>query len=288
MRPGLQLSLPAPTSYNCGIMTTDPDVRTVSVCGQSFRVAVRESTGPAPPLLLINGLGCSIEVFSPLLEALDPATGYVCFDAPGVGGSPRPRLPYRLSGLSFRLGKVLDELGIPEVDVLGASWGGALAQQFAFQHPRRCRRLILVSTGAAPILRPSLATLREAVSPRRFGNADIAAEFYGGKVREDPTLLRHLEREIPNRGGERFQTLAVLGWTSLLYLRWVRQPTLVLHGDADNLVPMLNARLLRRLLPNAQLHVFHDGHIGLITSATEIAPVIEAFRNGAQVSPAVA
>jgi poly(3-hydroxyalkanoate) depolymerase len=267
-------------------MTIDSDVRTVTVCGQSFRVAVRESTGSAPPLLLINGLGCCIEVISPLIEALDPSTGYVCFDAPGVGGSARPRLPYRLSGLSYRLGKVLDELGIPEVDVLGASWGGALAQQFAFQHPRRCRRLILVSTGAAPILRPSLATLREAVSPRRFDNAHIAAQFYGGRVKRDPTLMRQLERVLPNQGGERFQTLAVLGWTSLPYLRWVRQPTLILHGDEDNLVPMLNARVLRRLLPNAELHVFHDGHIGLITSAAEIAPIIEAFRSDAQAAVA--
>lgn len=288
MRPGLPLPTPSPAAYNSDTMTSPRNVRTVRACGQSFRVATRESTGQAPPLLLINGLGCSIEVFTPLLEALDPSTGYVCFDAPGVGGSPRARLPYRLSGLSYRLGKLLDELDIPEVDVLGASWGGALAQQFAVQHPRRCRRLILVSTGAAPILRPSLATLREAVSPRRFDNAHIAAQFYGGKVQKDPSLLRHLEREIPNQGGERFQTLAVLGWTSLLYLRWVRQPTLVLHGDEDNLVPMLNARLLRRLLPNAQLHVFHDGHIGLITSAAEIAPVIEAFRSGAQISPAAA
>jgi poly(3-hydroxyalkanoate) depolymerase len=280
------LLAPGRASYNNSTMTTALDVRTVTACGQSFRVAVRESTGPAPPLLLINGLGCCIEVLSPLIEALDPATGYVCFDPPGVGGSPRPRLPYRLSGLSYRLGKVLDQLGIPEVDVLGASWGGALAQQFAVMHPRQCRRLILVSTGAAPILRPSLATLREAVSPRRFGNPDIAVAFYGGKVRRDPSLLRHLEREVPNRGGERYQTLAVLGWTSLLYLRGVRQPTLVLHGDEDNLVPMLNARLLARLLPNAQLHVFHDGHIGLITSAAEIAPVIEAFRNGAEAAAA--
>jgi pimeloyl-ACP methyl ester carboxylesterase len=60
----------------------------------------------------------------------------------------------------------------------------------------------------------------------------------------------------------------------------------VLHGDEDNLVPMFNARLLARLLPKGQLHVFHDGHIGLITSAAEIAPVIEAFRNGAEAAAA--
>jgi pimeloyl-ACP methyl ester carboxylesterase len=53
---------------------------------------------------------------------------------------------------------------------------------------------------------------------------------------------------------------------------------LVLHGDEDELVPPFNARLLARLLPNAQLHLVPDGHLALVTSAQEIGPVIEAFR----------
>ena len=71
---------------------------------------------------------------------------------------------------------------------------------------------------------------------------------------------------------------ALLGWTTLPFLRLIRQRTLVLHGDEDELVPPFNARLLARLLPNAQLHLVPDGHLALVTSAQEIGPVIEAFR----------
>ena len=52
------------------------------------------------------------------------------------------------------LGRVLSKLGIGVVDVLGLSWGGALAQQFAFQNPRRCRRLVLVATGTGVLMVP--------------------------------------------------------------------------------------------------------------------------------------
>ena len=69
----------------------------------------------------------------------------------GTGGSPTSLAPYGFPDLAWVLGRVLSELGIGVVDVLGLSWGGALAQQFAFQNPRRCRRLILVATGTGAI-----------------------------------------------------------------------------------------------------------------------------------------
>jgi poly(3-hydroxyalkanoate) depolymerase len=263
-------------------MTTALGVPTINVraIGQTLRVAHRPARNDRPPLLLFNGFGCSAEVFEPLVAALDPDTGVVCIDPPGIGGSPPPRVPYRLSSFGTRVGRVLDELGVAFVDTLGVSWGGAMAQQFAVQNPRRCRRLVLVSTAAAPLLRPSLATLREVVRPRRFDpvhGRQIAASLYGGRVREDPSLLRVLQREIPNRGGELFQQLALAGWTSLPYLRMVRQDTLVVAGARDALVPMINTRILRALLPHATVHIFDDGHLGLLTSAAEVAPVIETF-----------
>ena len=64
----------------------------------------------------------------------------------------------------------------------------------------------------------------------------------------------------------------MLGWTSLPFARLIRQRTLVVHGEADWLVPPFNARLLARILPHAQLHLVPDGHLALITSAEEIAP----------------
>jgi poly(3-hydroxyalkanoate) depolymerase len=253
----------------------------MEVRGHSLRVATRPSNGPLPPLLIMNGSRCSLEVLAPLIEALDPATGFVCFDPPGIGGSPRPRRPYLLPEISWLVSTLLGDLDVASVDVLGVSWGGALAQQFAFQHRRRCRRLILVSTAAGPFVRPSWATAREVVAPRRFDpvlGRDVAAQLYGGKVRQDRDLLDVFSGLVTNDGGERYQLLAMLGWTSLPFLRLIRQRTLVLHGEEDWLLPPFNARLLARLIPHAQLHLVPDGHLALITSAEEIGPVIEAFR----------
>ena len=101
----------------------------VATGGQRIRVNVRWGTGV--PLVLCNGIGASLEVLDPLVEQLDPDTTVVRFDVPGTGGSPTSLAPYGFPYLAWVLGRVLSELGISVVDVLGLSWGGALAQQFA-------------------------------------------------------------------------------------------------------------------------------------------------------------
>jgi poly(3-hydroxyoctanoate) depolymerase len=69
----------------------------------------------------------------------------------------------------------------------------------------------------------------------------------------------------------------VLGWTSVPFARLIRQPTLILTGDDDPVIPPVNGKLMRALLPHAELHIFHDGHLGLVTSADELAPIVEEF-----------
>ena len=98
---------------------------------------------------VVHGIGASLEVLDPVVEHLDPDTTVVRFDVPGSGGSPDSPLPYGFPYLAAVLRQLLNKLDLNTraVDVLGLSWGGALAQQFAFQNPRYCRRLILVSTG---------------------------------------------------------------------------------------------------------------------------------------------
>lgn len=256
----------------------------LDVNGKQFRVIYRPGKSSQPPLLLLNGFGCSAEIFQPLVDRLDPDLGIICLDPPGIGGSPPPRLPYRLSGYACRIGKILDQLAVDSVDVLGISWGGTIAQQFALQNPRRCRRLILVSTGAAPLLKPNLTTLREVIWPRRFDpvyGQEVAAQLYGGKVKQDRSLLKMMRNELPNQGGEFFQQLAIAGWTSLPYLPLLRQRTLVMAGDDDQMVPAFNARLIELLMPHARRHIFNDGHLGLLTSAEELSPVIQSFLTAA-------
>src|SRR3954449_9698154 len=101
----------------------------VSAGGQRIRVNVRRGSGV--PLVLCNGIGASLEVLDPLVDHLNPDTTVVRFDVPGTGGSPDSPLPYGFPYLAAVLGRLLRKLGIVgPVDILGLSWGGALAQQF--------------------------------------------------------------------------------------------------------------------------------------------------------------
>jgi pimeloyl-ACP methyl ester carboxylesterase len=74
-----------------------------------------------------------------------------------------------------------------------------------------------------------------------------------------------------------YQLLAGLGWTSLPWLPLIRQPTLILAGDDDPIIPLVNARMMQRLIPNAQLHVFQGGHLELVTQAAQLAPIVVQF-----------
>lgn len=229
----------------------------------------------------MNGLGVVLEAWQQFVDALPSSNGVIRFDAPGVGGSPTPRAPYRLCHMSALIASVLAELGHARADVLGVSWGGALAQQFAFQQRRHCRRLVLVSTAAGAVPPPRPAVLREMISPRRFEDPQharaIAGRVYGGRARTDPDAICALQRPAVDRRGYLYQQLALLGWTSLLFAPLIRQPTLILTGDDDPIIRPVNGTILRQLIPNAELHVFHDGHLGLLTSSEVLVPRIEEF-----------
>ena len=250
------------------------------------RVRVRYRSGIGVPLVLCNGIGASLEVLDPLADALDPDRPVLRFDVPGTGESPASPLPYGFPYLAWVLGKVLDRLDIGVVDILGLSWGGALAQQFAFQNPRRCRRLILAATGTGALMVPGRPqVLSKMVTPRRFRDpaygAAIAAELYGGTVREHGSeevagiLIRQLH--AGSRVGYLHQLLAGSVWTSLFALPTIRQRTLIIAGDDDPIVPIVNAHILNRLLPRAVLHRHPGGHIDLLLAAETFGPVIDDF-----------
>jgi len=259
------------------------------VLGHDVRVAVRPGVRPGegsgPPLVLCNGIGVAFEVLQPFVDAVDPRIEVVSFDVPGVGGSPTPKLPYRFPGLACFVTRILDELGYDGFDVLGISWGGGLAQQLALQYPRRCRRVVLVSTGTGMLMVPARPdVLRKMLTPRRHRDLayarSIAGGLYGGGMRAHPEQLGHwTPNEAPagSRTGYIFQLLAGVGWTSLPFLPFIRQPTLVLAGTDDPVIPLVNARMVTRLVPHAILHVFDDGHLGLVTSAGQLGPLVSDF-----------
>lgn len=107
--------------------------------------------------------------------------------------------------------------------------------------------------------------------------ATIAPQPYGGEVRTDPALARRAAAAGSGGDGSGYygQLYAALGWTSIHWLHTLRQPTLILSGTDDPIVPAVNARIMHRLIPDARLDLVDDGHLALLTSARTLAPIVE-------------
>ena len=221
----------------------------MTAAGRTLRVSVRPGTDPSvPALLLMNGIGASLEVLQPFVDALDYRRSVVRFDVPGVGGSPRPVVPYNLSSFSPVVAGMLSRLGFDDpVDVLGLSWGGGLAQHFAVQHRKRCRRLVLAATGTGSLMVPAHPrVLSRMLTPRRHRDPDyarsIAGEIYGGTMRTEPDRAAralHSATRLGPRRGYYYQLAASTGWSSLPFLPLIRQPTLLVAGDDDPIIPVI-------------------------------------------------
>jgi poly(3-hydroxyalkanoate) depolymerase len=207
------------------------------------------------------------------------------FDVPGIGGSPVPVIPYHMSTLAPLVGTLVRRLGHERVDVMGFSWGGGLAQQFAMAQRKQTRRLILAATGTGSLMVPARPhVLLKMLTPRRHQDPDyvrrIAGEIYGGTMRTNPEAAAHVLHDFTRRSPTRgyyYQLLAGAGWSSLPALRLIRQPTLVIAGDDDPLIPVINARIMARGIPRARLHLYEGGHLALLTEARTLAPVIDTF-----------
>ena len=160
-------------------------------------------------------------------------------------------------------------------------------QQLARQAPGRVRRLVLAATGPGLGGVPgSPRALLALATPRRYHQPDyyrsVAGRVYGGAARRDPDALLHgsLARfiEPPSIRGYLGQLYAITGWTSLPWLHTLRQPTLVLNGDDDPIVPPINGRILAHCIPDARLHVVHGaGHLFLLERPAEMAALVTGF-----------
>jgi poly(3-hydroxyalkanoate) depolymerase len=272
-----------PNSPAPDLAATEIEARMIDVGEQKLMVAIRRGSSPRPPLLLFNGIGANWELARPFLTALTDTTAII-FDIPGIGGSPLPTLPYRPSGISRLAALLLAKLGYERADIAGVSWGGGIAQQFAHQYPKICRRLVLAATSPGVIMAPGRPkALMKMATPRRYLDKTymrkIAPDIYGGAFRTDPSLI---DRHAGSMRGARtlgylYQLLALTGWTSLPWLWTIRQPTLILMGRDDPLVPVANGRILARLIPNSRLELVDDGHLFIVTRPEETARRIEKF-----------
>ena len=258
------------------------DVRFVTVDGLPIRTAVRPGR-LGPPLVMLTGIGASLEALLPFVDALQERE-VVLLDVPGAGASPPPPRPLRFSAVADLVRGLTERLGYGTVDVLGVSWGGGVAQEFARRHGGVCRRLILAATATGAVMVPGdWRAMLELASPRRYGTpghmARVAPTIYGGALRRDPALAEQCMQRLSGGTvrGYYNQLYATIGWTSVHWLHTLRQPTLILAGGDDPIVPLANARMMAALIPGARLEVIDCGHLFLLTKPDETARTVLDF-----------
>lgn len=261
----------------------DPEFRLVSLDGRTLRTAIwpaRNKARAERPLMFFNGIGANIELIAPFAARLTNRD-IVTFDMPGIGGSPDPVMPYRPWMMARIADKLLDELGYGVVDVMGVSWGGGLAQQFAFQHSSRVGKLILAATSAGMVMVPGkLSALTKMADPRRYIDPSFMEKnfrtLYGGSTAGSDGHMARISP--PTTKGYLYQLMAMAGWTSVAFLPFVKAETLVMMGDSDHIVPLTNGHILTTLLPNARLEVIEGGgHLFLVSDADRTIAAIEDF-----------
>ena len=281
--PAGRTAAPFPTLRHSTASVGQRDVSFVRVGALRLRVS-RQGQGPA--LLLLGGLGNSLGVWDNLVREL-PDIDTIAVDAPGTGASSTPALPLSMADLADLYASLVRALGLDQVSVLGLSFGGAVAQQLAYQSPGLVRRLVLCGTGPGVGGAPgSAAALQELASPARYFSAAQSRRatpvIYGGRfAREQESFARELEQRLaspPSVYGYYCQLAALAGWSSLPWLGNIEASTLILAGDADPVYPVENAAILGQCIPNARVEVLNGGgHLFIMDSARDIAPSVNAF-----------
>ena len=264
--------------------STDADFSgSVLVKGHRLHAVVR---GRGRPLLLIGGIGANVVMCEPFVRELTQ-TQLIMFDQPGCGESSVPARPMGMAELASIVEGLLDELGYEQVDVLGVSMGGGLAQQLARQGPDRVRRLVLVATGCGAGMVPGRPwALGVMTTPLRYYSTPffklVAPIFLGGEKWRDRNFVHEhaaaRRSKPPSLRGYYMQALSALTFSSLLWLHTIPHQTLVLSGDDDPIVPAINGAVLAHRIPNARHHVIRGGgHMFILDSPDEVAPLVEDF-----------
>jgi poly(3-hydroxyalkanoate) depolymerase len=261
----------------------EAEIEFTTIGQQVVRTAVWKGNGQQRPLLFFNGIGAYLELAAPLGEGLEDRD-VVAFDIPGTGGSENPKLPYRPWQIARMAARILDHYDYGDVDVLGVSWGGDMAQQFAFQYRKRVKKLILAATSAGWTMIPGKPeALSKMANPRRYADPEYMKKNFQKLYGEEPDGSAKSHRfaiKPPSRKGYLFQMMAMAGWLSLPFLLLLPQPTLILAGDKDSIVPVANARILHTFIRKSQLHVVKgSGHLFIVSRADEIIPLIRDFLN---------
>lgn len=241
---------------------------------------VNKGQGKRTPLLFFNGIGANLEI-AQLFADTFTGRDIITFDMPGVGGSPDPSFPYRPWWIARAAKQILKENGYHRVDVLGVSWGGGPAQQFAWQNKSMTRRLILCATSPGWTMVPGKPkALSKMASPRRYIDRDFLAKNFETLYGDAASGVGEFAVNMvpPSVKGYLFQLGAMMGWSAVPIARRVRAKTLIIMGSEDHIVPPVNGRLLDFLYRRSRLEILEGaGHLFLLTRREETVAIIRDF-----------
>jgi len=246
-----------------------------------------EESGSGEPLLLIMGLGATLDWWNRLRPIVSTHFRTILFDNRGAGKSDVPAGPYSMPELAADAAAVLDAAGVESAHVFGASMGGMIAQEFALHHPSRVRSLILGCTtpggrDAVPARREVINALGARAAMTREEAMRLMAPFIYDRstpaalVEED--FAMRLQTTATN-DGYFAQLAAIRAWSGALpRLGQITAPTLVMHGEHDELVPAENSRIIARAIPQAQLVMLPDAsHIFFTDQCKAASDAIMSF-----------
>jgi len=228
-----------------------------------------DEQGQGDPVLLIMGLGWASALWHRSRPVLSAHYRTIVLDNRGVGRSDVPPGPYPIALMAADAAAVLDAAGVERAHVFGVSMGGMIAQEFALNYPERVRSLILGCTAAggptAVRAEPAVIELltRQGMAPDELASAINPFIYDQGTSRErveEDMVLR--KRWWPDAAGHLAQLQGIIMWEAFSRLEQIKAPTLVIHGESDQLVPPANAQLIAGRIPKAKLIMIpHASHI---------------------------
>jgi pimeloyl-ACP methyl ester carboxylesterase len=263
--------------------------RRVSDGGQGIAYELRGGVRRRPWLTLIQGLGLDGSGWGPAAGYLRARFRLVLLDNRGSGRDDPPPRNLTIADMVRDVVAVLDEAGIGQTRVLGASLGGMVAQELAVQHPERVSRLVLACTtpgwplafpmpAASALLMAALRTLPVETARRRLVENALSPQT----LREHPELAErliehHRSRPVDSRALSA-QALAGASYSGRLTQARIQAPTLVLHGGADKVIDPRNGKLLADRIPGAELVIFSQlGHLFFWEDPGRFAAAVTEF-----------
>jgi pimeloyl-ACP methyl ester carboxylesterase len=246
-----------------------------------------EEHGEGHPLLLITGLGYAIWSWQRQLPAWSRRFRCIAVENRGTGRSPKPAGPYSIEELADDAAEALEGR---RAHVAGFSMGGYIAQTLALRHPQLVERLVLVCTATGGPRHvetpPSTIALWEAnatKTPAEFARASMPLSFAPGWTDEHPDELEQLlaDRLEHPTPPECWRAQYDACWRFVEQVTPVEEiaaPALVVHGDADRIVPCENGVALARRIPGARLETFAGGgHLLFLESPERFNRLVEEF-----------